>query len=223
MSTTRLGKCINFGNCAKADRREIIELDVTEDFVCPECNSDLLDDDTKGKKGGGGGSKKGLIIGIVAVLLLGGGAAAYFLLGDKEEKTPEPRMERTIETPVDEAVTDEVEPQDEPEQIAEPEPEPAKVEEPKPVQQPKPATPSSGTVSVSGGTYTGELKNGKPHGMGTLKYNTHTLISKRDSKNRYAEAGEYITGEFYEGELVSGKLFDKNGDQREALNIGRPR
>jgi hypothetical protein len=33
MDTTRLGKCINFGNCAKADRKEIIELEITEEIV----------------------------------------------------------------------------------------------------------------------------------------------------------------------------------------------
>ncbi|MDR1130287.1 MAG: Ig-like domain-containing protein [Prevotellaceae bacterium] len=78
MSTTkRTGKCINFGNCPKADRNEMIELDFTEDFVCPECNSEL---EERGSTGGGG-PKKGLIIGIIAaVVALGGGLSTYFLL-----------------------------------------------------------------------------------------------------------------------------------------------
>ena len=41
MNTKRAGKCINFGNCTKADNKEIIELEITEDFLCPECNSEL--------------------------------------------------------------------------------------------------------------------------------------------------------------------------------------
>lgn len=81
--------------------------------------------------------------------------------------------------------------------------------------------PGSGTVSVTGGSYTGELKNRKPHGMGTIKYTGRTLISKRDAKGRYAEAGDYITGEFYDGELVQGKLFDSGNNQKALIIIGR--
>ena len=79
----------------------------------------------------------------------------------------------------------------------------------------------SGTVPVTGGSYTGELKNGQPHGMGTIRYNSHTLIDSRDPKNRYAEAGHYITGEFYNGRLVQGKWFDKNNNQLETIILGR--
>ena len=213
MSTTRLGKCINFGNCAKADRKETIELDVTEDFVCPECNSDLEIIQAPPPP-----PIKKIIIIIVAVLLLGGGAAAYFLLkspsivesagGETTSGGGETTSGGSETTSGGSETTSK-------DSVENPNPNP---------QGPKPQpTQASGTISVAGGSYTGELKNGKPHGMGTLKYSTSTLISKRDPKNRYAEAGEYITGEFYEGELVNGKLFDKNGDQRETLNIGRAR
>jgi hypothetical protein len=55
----------------------MIELDFTEDFVCPECNSELEEKASTG----GGGPKKGLIIGIIAaVVALVGGLSAYFLL-----------------------------------------------------------------------------------------------------------------------------------------------
>lgn len=218
MNTIKKGKCLNFGNCPKADRNEIIELDVTEDFICPECNSDLQEMVQRKK------SKLPWII--LVLLLLGGGAAAYFLLVDKKtDLPPESSITQPISDTVDdfdnEKITkDETIPTTTPEEIKETPVEKAPATKPTTT----PSTPSSGTgtIAVSGGNYTGELKNGKPHGMGTLKYTTRTLISKRDAKGRYAEVGEYITGEFYEGELVNGKLFDKNGDQREALNIGRP-
>jgi hypothetical protein len=75
-TTKRRGKCINFGNCAKADRQEIIELDFTEDFLCPECEKDLME---QASTSGRTGTKRLLIAGLVAtVLLLAGGA--YFLL-----------------------------------------------------------------------------------------------------------------------------------------------
>jgi hypothetical protein len=77
------------------------------------------------------------------------------------------------------------------------------------------------SVSISGGTYTGETKNGQPHGMGTIRYNTRTLIDSRDTKKRYAEKGEYISGEFYNGRLVQGKLFDSANNHKETIVIGR--
>ena len=42
--TVRKGKCINFGNCKKADAKEIIEVNLGDDFICPEpdCGSDLI-------------------------------------------------------------------------------------------------------------------------------------------------------------------------------------
>ena len=77
-------------------------------------------------------------------------------------------------------------------------------------------------VSVTGGSYEGQVKAGKPHGQGTLTYKSRTRISMRDMKERYAEAGQYIIGEFHEGELVQGKLFDKNNEPIESLILGRP-
>lgn len=50
MNTKRAGKCINFGNCTKADNKEIIELEITEDFLCPECNSELQAEFQKEKR-----------------------------------------------------------------------------------------------------------------------------------------------------------------------------
>ena len=54
MNTKRAGKCINFGNCTKADNKEIIELEITEDFLCPECNSELQAEFQKRKDSGTG-------------------------------------------------------------------------------------------------------------------------------------------------------------------------
>ena len=75
-------------------------------------------------------------------------------------------------------------------------------------------------IKVSGGVYTGQTKNGKPHGMGTIRYNSRTLIDSRDMKKRYAEAGQSITGQFENGRLLQGKLFDSNGNQIEVIIIG---
>lgn len=82
-------------------------------------------------------------------------------------------------------------------------------------------TKTNGTISIVGGSYTGELQNEIAHGRGTIKYNSHTLIDSRDPKKRYAEAGQYITGDFYNGRLVQGKLFDSENNQMETIVLGR--
>jgi hypothetical protein len=106
-------------------------------------------------------------------------------------------------------------------------PEPIKVTEPVPV-KPQPSVNSSAapkgtqTLNLSGNLkYTGEVMNGRPHGLGTMYYIQQTLISPKDLKKRMAEGGDYITGEFYEGKLVQGKLFDRNNELKEVLTIGR--
>ena len=93
-------------------------------------------------------------------------------------------------------------------------------EQPQPPSSSASQSVSSGTVSVTGGSYTGELKNGQPYGMGTIRYNSRTLIDSRDTKNRYAEAGQSLTGQFRDGRLLQGRLFDRNGNQIETIIIG---
>ena len=36
------GRCRNLGNCPKANTKEIIEVGIGEDFVCPECGGQLV-------------------------------------------------------------------------------------------------------------------------------------------------------------------------------------
>ena len=79
---------------------------------------------------------------------------------------------------------------------------------------------SSGAVSVAGGSYSGELRSGQPHGMGTIRYNSRILIDSRDTKKRFAESGQSLTGQFRDGRLLQGRLFDRNGNQIETIIIG---
>jgi hypothetical protein len=210
----KTGKCINFGNCAKADRNEIIELDFTEDFVCPECNSDLQEENT-GKKGGKGAPKKGIIIGAIAAVVLLGGGAAVFLSQDKDKEeivagetavTPPAVVEEpiVIDTPV----------------VAEP-PIEEKVEEKKVVEktvaEPKPSS-SSGTLNLGYGTYTGQIKNGKANGSGKLVFKTSHILSEYDkTQKRTAEPGDYVEGQFENNNFYSGKWFGKDNNQKGAI------
>lgn len=81
---------------------------------------------------------------------------------------------------------------------------------------------SNHTKSLSDGSkYVGEMKNGVLHGFGTYYFKSHQLISKKDLKERYAEAGDYLIGEWYQGNVVNGKLYDGNNNVKEVIIIGR--
>lgn len=78
----RLGRCTNFGNCSRADNKEIISIPVGADFVCPEpdCQSPLVPLEKKG-----GVFEKWrvqIIAGALILVLAAGGFIAYrFIIG----------------------------------------------------------------------------------------------------------------------------------------------
>lgn len=75
-------------------------------------------------------------------------------------------------------------------------------------------------VKLDYGKYIGESKNGKPHGQGCLVYTKEHIINKHDVKKRKAQPGEYIQGQFVNGEITIGKHFDASGNLIQALNFG---
>lgn len=63
--------------------------------------------------------------------------------------------------------------------------------------------PNYGTVNLGYGVYTGDLKNGKPHGHGTIKYKkAHKIVSSQDY---VASPGDEFEGNFRNG-VPSGGL-----------------
>ncbi len=76
------------------------------------------------------------------------------------------------------------------------------------------------TLKFDYGTYKGETVNGLRDGQGVMTFTKRYLISPKDLKKRYAEPGDYVSGTWVEGNIVNGKLFDKNGEQIETLLIG---
>lgn len=79
---------------------------------------------------------------------------------------------------------------------------------------------TNGTLNLSYGTYTGQIKNGYPNGQGRLKYSRSRQINKYDSKGRTANAGDVIQGTFVNGFFTIGKHYDSAGNLIESLNIG---
>ena len=77
------------------------------------------------------------------------------------------------------------------------------------------------TVKNDFGYYEGPTKNGLAHGQGIFYFNQRHVINPKDPEERYAEAGEYVSGVFHDGYLVNGKLFGKDKQQKAALFIGQ--
>jgi serine/threonine protein kinase len=83
-------------------------------------------------------------------------------------------------------------------------------------------TPVEGRIVFpDGDVYTGHLLNGKMHGKGKLWFKTRRHISKDDPLQRIAEAEDYIEGDWVNGELYLGYLYDKNGVQKSKIILGR--
>lgn len=81
-------------------------------------------------------------------------------------------------------------------------------------------TAKEGSLRLSYGTYTGQIKNGYPNGQGRLKYSTSRQINKYDSKGRMANPGDVVQGTFVNGFITIGKHYDASGNLIESLNIG---
>lgn len=200
------GVCHNYEGCDMASEKVVQEVEKSN-FVCQECGKPLYPvkqpPQPWWKK-----HQRELTLG-VGVLIIGGGITGGILAfgGDKEEPAKEPAKVDT--TQVDSTKVDSV--------VAQPQAEKPKAEEPK-VDVPKAKQPAGGNSAASStsknlgyGKYEGAMKNGQPHGTGTIYYTTrHQVVP---SKDIYAESGDYVTGSFRDGKLVSGQLHRKDGNQ----------
>lgn len=200
------GVCHNYEGCDMASEKVVQEVEKSN-FVCQECGKPLYPvkqpPQPWWKK-----HQRELTLG-VGVLIIGGGITGGILAfgGDKEEPVKEPAIVQP--EPVDSTKVDSV--------VAQPQAEKPKAEEPK-VDVPKAKQPAGGNSAASStsknlgyGKYEGAMKNGQPHGTGTIYYTTrHQVVP---SKDIYAESGDYVTGSFRDGMLMSGQLHRKDGNQ----------
>lgn len=205
------GVCHNYEGCDMASEKVVQEVEKSN-FVCQECGKPLYPvkqpPQPWWKK-----HQRELTLG-AGVLIIGGGITGGILAfsGDKEEPAKEPEKVQTEQ--VDSTKVDSVVAQP---QAEEPKAEKPKAEEPK-VDVPKAKQPAGGNSAASStsknlgyGKYEGAMKNGQPHGTGTIYYTTrHQVVP---SKDIYAESGDYVTGSFRDGMLMSGQLHRKDGNQ----------
>ena len=208
------GVCHNYEGCDMASEKVVQEVEKSN-FVCQECGKPLYPvkqpPQPWWKK-----HQRELTLG-AGVLIIGGGITGGILAfsGDKEEPAKEPAKVDT--TQVDTTKVDSVvaQPQAGEHKAEKPKTEGPKAEGPKvDVQQPGGGNSNTSSTSknLGYGKYEGAMNNnGQPHGTGTIYYTTrHQVVP---SKDIYAESGDYVTGSFRDGKLVSGQLHRKDGNQ----------
>ena len=205
------GICRN-EECEMCDPSIIQEADEFN-FVCENCGMELFPIGGVGGGGNDGKWKKWVIIGAaVAVLGVGGTILALCCGGDEAPKKGGETNIPPIVVPTDSSDNKKTEepkdtiikekPQTEKENTQ-------KVKE-NPVDEntktgPKPVVPPKngfGSVNLGYGRYKGDLKNGKPHGHGTITYTRmHQIVS---SKDFVAYPGDKFEGEFRDGRISGG-------------------
>ena len=204
------GVCHNYEGCDMASEKVVQEVEKSN-FVCQECGKPLYPVKQQPqpwwKK-----HQRELTLG-AGVLIIGGGITGGILAfsGDKEKPAKEPAEVPTVR--VDSTKVD---------TVAQPPAEGHKTEGSKEgVKQPaggdgvkQPVSGDSAPTTSKNlgyGKYEGAMKNGQPHGTGTIYYTTrHQVVP---SKDIYAESGDYVTGSVRDGMLMSGQLHRKDGNQ----------
>lgn len=205
------GVCHNYEGCDMASEKVVQEVEKSN-FVCQECGKPLyaVKQQTQPwwKK-----HQRELTLG-AGVLIIGGGITGGILAfsGDKEKPAKEPEKVQPVQvdstkedsTKVDTTKKDSVGTKT---QAGESNTGTSGVKQP----VVDPPTPPATSKNLGYGKYEGAMKNGQPHGTGTIYYTTrHQVVP---SKDIYAESGDYVTGSFRDGKLMSGQLHRKDGNQ----------
>lgn len=205
--TVRKGICLNIGNCAKANSKEEITVNIGEEFVCPDCGGDLVE--VKPVK-----RSKGLLIGGIVLVLAIIAAIAYNMSTTKNTSPGNDPDTNVVDTPkIDSTKVNTI-----------------KVDttsiDTTGVNTTKPTTSSTGknegtvvsessvvTKDLGYAIWTGKMKNGKPHDtQGILKFKSSHVIESRDDKGRIAGPGDRVIGVFEDGHLTSGKWYKTDGN-----------
>lgn len=202
------GRCLNVGNCNKANTKEIIEVKVGEDFECPECKGELIE-----VKPSGTPIWMYILIGVAVVAI---GVGIYFFSMNNKQKsigggTGDTTVVDSVRIPID-TIPQNPLPGAENEgsktggSTKEDTTEGGGIKEP--------AT-RNGIVTKDLGyaVWVGKMKNGKPHDVqGSLTFKSSHIIDSRDDKKRTASAGDKVIGTFEDGHLTHGKWFKSDGN-----------
>lgn len=198
--------------CPKCASKEVQQVRQGRDFVCSECGEPLMK--TRAPKTFWE-KYKIAVIGGAAVLLIVGGIVLWSKGGGEsvpqDQGTDSTGVDTVVKTDSDSVKTgtdslkiDTVKKED-PKQV-----EPEKTE---PAKKPEPRTPKlpSNTLDLGYATYTGDIRNGRPHGNGTITYRrAHRIVETKDD---VASRGDYVVGQFRDGKLLMGTWYQADGNQ----------
>lgn len=234
---SRWGMCLN-DSCEKSKNHERIEIVGRKDFVCPECGKPLKEcpppQSTPWGKYVAIAAAVLVLGGAGAYFALSGNekptesteSAESVATDQTSETTEEPTDDATDVAQAEEDTMPEVAP-DATDNASAEQKEPAKPVEKvttpktaekaketgktKKTQSPQPVNRPYGTVRVAYGSYTGDLRNGKPHGHGTVKFSTTYTINS----SIVAHAGDSYEGEFRDGRISGGPgYWSHDGDKK---------
>ena len=69
-------------------------------------------------------------------------------------------------------------------------------------------------------TFSGTIKDGHPDGFGTYTFAQRRRIDQHDSKERIAEPGDYIKGNWKNGHMNQGEWYSAKGEKKAYINLG---
>ena len=222
----RKGRCINIGgeNCKIADTKEIVEVNLGDEFICPECGGMLVEEKKQL-------SKKWILYTGISVVLIG--SILFFFIKSKVEQVTDvgtvvEKAITTIDSITDEGNDIKKDFNESTNTLPSREKTEPVVTTAKPENGPKTGgvvsetqKKTNATVKYDFGYYEGPTINDLPHGQGIMYFNERHIINPKDPLKRYAEAGDYVSGVFHNGYLVNGKLYGKDKQQKEAIIIGQ--
>lgn len=147
---------------------------------------------------------------IVAAVLVLGGAGAFFLLKKPASEPVAAKVEQPAAEP----------------QAQQPVAQPAAQASAQPAAQPKAEQPktqpkaTAATTASASDTFSGDVVNGYPDGFGTYTFKTRRRIDMHDAEERYAEAGDYIKGDWKNGHLNYGEWYSASGTKKAFIQLG---
>lgn len=218
----RYGICLN-DSCSKGKAKEVQQIGARKEFVCEECGKQLRE--CPPPKSWWDKNRKKAITVALLVVAAGVGVGVKISGDDKAAKSekPVPAAVPAAGTTKDTAqMTTDVKPaKNESKAVVET----AKPEQKEPADEKKevgrPAVKQSapkhapgeryrGTLNLGYGTYSGEIVDGKPNGVGVLTYKTSQRVVS--TKDVMAESGERIDGIFENGKPSIVTLYKNDGN-----------
>lgn len=201
---------MNIGNCNKANTKEVIEVGLGEDFICPECKGQLVEVP-------GRGPVWPYVAGVVGAAVVAAGI--YFLPGMMSGE-PVAEGPEKIDDGTTVEVVDGVNPEEGTETAGAEETTVDYNDVPAPKTPVASVQDGQGTIDFGYAKYEGSISGGKANGLGTLTYTQSRRISKRDTKDRVAAPGDYIEGSFKDNEPVTVKWYGADKKLKGAVMIG---